>query len=214
MDPKAEEFYSNSPYAYCMNNPARFVDFKGDSAWSVTREWNDNDQKGFADFASQRLKSYEGKNIDCADLALSVIIDYASENGLPLEISTANGTTFDSNSDSYNSVDEFKNGYTNDNGVDVSGVLPSVGSKDIPTNTFELSKSVVQPGDMTILSAPAGHIVNYSQTEPVRRLTYGNIGAPVTTTKDWTGITSSRGVPYIYVPNNKTVHRWNVLKNR
>ena len=31
MDPLAEKYYSLSPYAYCMNNPVRYVDLKGDS---------------------------------------------------------------------------------------------------------------------------------------------------------------------------------------
>jgi RHS repeat-associated protein len=31
MDPMAEKYYSISPYAYCANNPVRFVDLRGDS---------------------------------------------------------------------------------------------------------------------------------------------------------------------------------------
>jgi hypothetical protein len=31
MDPLAEKYYSISPYAYCANNPIRFIDLKGDS---------------------------------------------------------------------------------------------------------------------------------------------------------------------------------------
>lgn len=29
MDPMAEKYYSISPYAYCMNNPVRYVDPDG-----------------------------------------------------------------------------------------------------------------------------------------------------------------------------------------
>jgi len=31
MDPLAEKYYSVSPYAYCANNPVRYIDLKGDS---------------------------------------------------------------------------------------------------------------------------------------------------------------------------------------
>ncbi|WP_252196543.1 RHS repeat-associated core domain-containing protein, partial [Bacteroides salyersiae] len=31
VDPLCEKYYSISPYAYCMNNPIKFVDLKGDS---------------------------------------------------------------------------------------------------------------------------------------------------------------------------------------
>lgn len=35
MDPLAEKYYSWSPYAYCMNNPIRYVDFRGDSITTI-----------------------------------------------------------------------------------------------------------------------------------------------------------------------------------
>jgi len=222
MDRFAEKYPWQSPYCYAACNPVMDIDINGDSAWSVKREWNESDQKGFAEYAGKRLKEYEGKNIDCADLALSVIIDYASENGLALQISTANGTSFDSNSDNYNSVSDYKNGYKNDDGQRVGGVLPSVQATDISANTFDVNKRDAQSGDMIIMTKPANHIVNISQTSPNVQLTYGNIGRPVQTTADWSryrndpsGVTYTErttGVTYQYSPNNRTVHRWKFLK--
>lgn len=220
MDRFAEKYYSISPYQYAANNPIRFIDIMGDSAWSVTRNWNESDSKNFADYAGNRLKDYVGKNIDCANLALSVLIDYASENGLPLQLSKADGTTFDSNSDKYNSVDDYKSGYSVSKDKKEGGVLPNIQAVDIASNSFEVNKTNAQAGDMMILTLPHDHIVNISQTNPTR-LTYGNIGKPVENTADWTkyrndpsGVTytDSRGVTYQYNPNNKTVHRWNVLQ--
>ena len=55
MDPLAEKYYSTSPYAYCVNNPMRFVDTdgklvedangnlvaeKGDNAWTLAKYLN------------------------------------------------------------------------------------------------------------------------------------------------------------------------------
>ena len=219
IDNYADSTRRFSPYHYGSNNPMRFIDIMGDSAWSVTRNWSETDLNNFASYAGNRLKEYEGKNIDCANLALSVLIDYASENGLPLKLSKADGTTFDSNSDKFNSVDDYKNGYNVGKGQKEGGVLPNIQAVDIASNSFEVSKSNAQTGDMIILTKPHDHIVNISQTNPIR-LTYGNIGKPVTNTADWTkyrndasGVTytDSRGVTYQYNPNNKTVHRWNVL---
>jgi hypothetical protein len=211
-----EKFPWQSPYCHAANNPINAIDLHGDSAWTITRDWNNEDQSKFADYAQQRLKDYEGEDVDCADLALDVLIDYASENGLPLQISTKEGQVFDSNSDNYNNVSEFKNGYTNDNGEKVQGVLPSVQAKDISSNTYTVDKKDAQCGDMIILTKPCDHIVNYSQITPERKLTYGNLTgnnpSEVKTTNDWSNSkVDGRGRPMVYSPNKKVVHRWKVI---
>ena len=38
MDPLCEKYYSISPYAYCMNNPVRFVDPNGMWSWPWERK--------------------------------------------------------------------------------------------------------------------------------------------------------------------------------
>ena len=38
MDPLSEKYYSISPYAYCMNNPVRFVDPNGMWSWPWERK--------------------------------------------------------------------------------------------------------------------------------------------------------------------------------
>jgi RHS repeat-associated protein len=220
-----EKFPWQSPYCYAGNNPVLNIDQHGDSAWSVKRDWNETDTEKFAEFAQQRLKDYEGENIDCADLSLSVLIDYASANGLPLDISTADGKTFDSNSDKYNSVDDYKNGYSV-NGKKEGGVLPNVGAKDISSNTQIIDKKEAQSGDMIILTAPADHIANYSQITPERKLTYGNLNtndntpSQVKTTNDWSNATKEGdrpgrpGRPIKYNPDTKHAHRWKVLMSK
>jgi len=38
VDPKAEEFYSNSPYAYCANNPLKYIDPNGLDVWEINNQ--------------------------------------------------------------------------------------------------------------------------------------------------------------------------------
>jgi len=47
----------------------------------------------FAEYAQKRLYGYYNNKtkLDCADLALSVLVDYASEEGLPLKLFSSSG---------------------------------------------------------------------------------------------------------------------------
>ena len=38
IDPHAEKYYSITPYAYCMNNPVRFVDPNGRDVWEINQQ--------------------------------------------------------------------------------------------------------------------------------------------------------------------------------
>ena len=49
MDPLAESYYSTSPYAYCLNNPIKYIDPDGcsthtDSSGTVVAVYNDDDK--------------------------------------------------------------------------------------------------------------------------------------------------------------------------
>jgi len=211
QDRMMDSFPSFSSYSYGKNNPVLNMDLMGDSAWSVTREWNKDDAKGFADYAQKKLNemaSDKKVKLDCADAALTVLIGYASENGLALQLQTSDGkTTFDSNSDDFSSVKGF-----------TSAVLPTIQAKDIGANTFTLPKTDAQPGDMMILTAPHNHIAAYSDVNSPtdvyqRNLVYGNLdgGKPTNLKKtgDWSNSTSG-GIKY--TPDKKTAHRWNVLR--
>ena len=181
----------------------------GDSAWSMTRNWNENDIKGFSTYAQSKLNEYskKGTKMDCADLAVSILVGYASENGLPLQLTTSDGkTTFDSNSDNFNNVTDYK-----------SAVTSGISADDIPSNTFSVDKSDKQTGDMILLTKPVNHVASYSSVNP-NKLTYGNltddgVSTTVKTTGDWSNAnTDALDRKIKYYPDKKHVNRWNVLK--
>jgi RHS repeat-associated protein len=215
----AEKYYHLSPYSYTANNPINIIDIRGDSAWSIIRAWNKDDIKGFASFASDRLKDYVGTKMSCSDLALTVLVEYASQNGLELQLTSADGkTSFDSNSDDYNSVGDFLNGTRNAEGKRVPGALSlSVANGDIQANTFSINNTERQPGDMVILTQPAGHVMSYS-SRSTNELIYGSQDAdynPIAvkgngdrwTFNDYDG----SGRPLRRYPDKSHVNRWNVL---
>ena len=51
IDPLCEKYYSTSPYAYCMNNPVRFIDPDG-------RRWDEYDVNG------KKISNLGGNSID------------------------------------------------------------------------------------------------------------------------------------------------------
>ena len=213
QDRIVDSFPSFSPYSYAQNNPILNMDIMGDSAWSVKRDWNNNDVKDFATYAQNKLNEMANDNtvkLDCADAVLTVLIGYASENGLPLQLQTSDGkNTFNSNSDDFSDVKGF-----------TTTVLNTMQAKDIASNTFTLHKTDAQPGDMMILTSPHDHIAAYSdinsKTDVTQRnLVYGNLlgGKPtnLVKTQDWSNSTSG-GIKY--APDKKTAHRWNVLNKK
>ena len=60
MDPLSEKYYSISPYAYCMNNPVRFVD--PNSMWSWP--WERKSLISYSDNGTFRLNMSKNKDVE------------------------------------------------------------------------------------------------------------------------------------------------------
>src|SRR5215469_4981807 len=54
------------------------------SAWTHTNWWQPNTYGEYRRFVSQRAPQYRGQTADCADISLTLLVDFASQRGLPL----------------------------------------------------------------------------------------------------------------------------------
>ena len=142
QDRFAEKYLNYTPYQYGLNNPIKFIDLNGDSAWQVTHKWDSKMIGKYRDYVSSKMQEYinDGKEFTCEDLVLSTIIDFASENGLPFEMKNGTGA-YDATSDDYSDVATFKN-----------DVLKTSGANDLQNNanTSSINLGSAQKGDILL----------------------------------------------------------------
>jgi hypothetical protein len=172
----SDSFPSFSPYQYARNNPVLYMDIMGDSAWKITNEWNEDYMTKYQTFAAERARqAYEkGERYTCEDFALATIIDFSSQNGLPLVIE--NGEyNLSASSASYSNVKDFKD-----------AVFATTGANDLarPSNTVPLNgTNSAKPGDILLHKVEAesgskkvyGHVqVVASNTDRAMLIYQGN----------------------------------------
>jgi RHS repeat-associated protein len=111
-------------------------------AWKITNEWTDEMIEKYREFAPKQAKMYKesGKEFTCEDLALQILIDFASQNELPLSITNGEGT-FDASSTEFNSPQNFAN-----------KVLTTTGANDLISfgNTTQVPLGKLQSGDILV----------------------------------------------------------------
>jgi RHS repeat-associated protein len=142
QDRMVDSFPSFSPYQYARNNPILYMDVMGDSAWKITNEWNDEMIGKYQEFAVNRIQqAYKnGEKVTCEDLALTTMIDFASQNGLPLVVENGDYTLSAASND-YSNVADFK-----------CAVLATTAASDLPQygNTVPVDKNSTKPGDLLL----------------------------------------------------------------
>lgn len=143
LDRFSEKYNFQSPFSYAKNNPILYLDINGDSAWTINSQWSSEMVAGYRNYVRDKANEMResGTSCTCEDFALSTLIDYASQNNLPVSITNDSGT-FSAASDSFNSTSEFKD-----------AVLTTTGARDLqnPMNTVGASLSNPQPGDLFLL---------------------------------------------------------------
>ena len=175
QDRFAEKYMSYSPYQYSLNNPISYIDINGDSAWTINKSWNKDFIAKYQTSVQNTIRQYEkdGKKFTCEDLALSVMMDFAEKNGLPVTITNGSGT-YDARSDKYTDAETFKN-----------DVLTSTAAPDLQNNqnTSTIGSSQATSGDIILNRNQAG-IPTHAQvvTSPennmgVMGIKQGNSGA-------------------------------------
>lgn len=142
VDRLADKFPSYSPFVYSLNNPIVFVDANGDSAWAINNQWSEEMITQYQTYASKRAEEY-AKNktaCTCEDLALNILIDFASANGLPLIIVNQSGS-YNAAADAFTDVQGFRN-----------TVLETTGARDLqnPLNTSAVALSGIATGDLLL----------------------------------------------------------------
>ena len=120
----------------------RYIDPDGREAWEVNNQWNDDYINKFSSFVSNQTNQYvkDGSQFTCEDFALSLLIDFASTNGLPVTINNGSGT-YDARSDDYTDVATFKN-----------DVLTTTGARDLQNNNNAVSSDIsgARGGDIIV----------------------------------------------------------------
>jgi hypothetical protein len=110
--------------------------------WKITNEWTDEMIEKYREFAAKQAEMYKesGKEFTCEDLALQILIDFASQNELPLSITNGEGT-FDASSTEFNSPQNFAN-----------KVLTTTGANDLISfgNTTQVPLGKLQSGDILV----------------------------------------------------------------
>lgn len=148
QDRMVDSFPSFSPYQYARNNPILYMDIMGDSAWKITNEWNDEMIGKYQEYAANRAAEMNknGTKATCEDLALGIMIDFASQNGLPLVIE--NGSySLSAASDEFKDVASFR-----------ETALSTTGARDLGRydNTVGVDKTQLKPGDIILHNDEAG----------------------------------------------------------
>ena len=172
VDPLTDSFPNLSSYNYAKLNPLIFIDLRGDSAWPITRSWSGEDVSGFSTFVGSEIDRMQNNNeeFDCADLATTLLIRYASSEGLPVSFTTTAGETISSSDENFNNVSDFEGAVksqTNAKSIDADmGVIfgaPAPG--DMTNNGFHVNV-VTDPDPNTSYDSRGGVVPSASGTIP------------------------------------------------
>jgi len=102
-DPLDYKFPWNSPYAFSENKLIHAIELEGLEAWEITNRWGKAHELLYRDFVADRVAQYEAKQerYTCEDIAINLLIDFASTFRLPISFFNASGV-YDAGSEEFN----------------------------------------------------------------------------------------------------------------
>jgi RHS repeat-associated protein len=104
VDPLTRSYPELSPYQFASNTPIWAIDLDGLEAWKTTSVWTKEKVAAFQKYVKPKIEQYQANNveIDCADLAVRLLIGYAKDKGLPVSFTMVNGEVFNNESLEFN----------------------------------------------------------------------------------------------------------------
>jgi hypothetical protein len=224
IDRFAERFPWQSPYVVANNNFVNIIDLQGDSAWQITNQWTNEHISQYQQSVNNQINQYiaDGREFTCEDLALSVLIDFASANGLPVTIQNGTGT-YDARLDNYTDTETFK-----------TDILNTTGAKDLQNsnNTLSINIKNSQAGDIILNKFEDGnahHVqvitsantYNFPNVQSVN-IAQGNMKFPVSSkVNSWfyAGVQVQLGFysiwkdTYTNISKNRTINNYSTAQN-
>ena len=125
-------------------------------AWAVTKSWNAQYIASYRSFASRRAKEYQvaGTPFTCEDLVLQILIDFASQNQLPVVLNI-NGITYNAADSRWGGdIKEFRDELFN---ITASSHLQN------SDNTVGIGYDDLLPGDMLLQVLYPNGVSNHAQ---------------------------------------------------
>ena len=94
VDPLASKYPHNSPYAFSENRVIDAIELEGLEAWPIKNRWDENYISKYRSFIEvETAKMVEEENrFTCEDFALHLLIEFASNNNLPVTVINGTGT--------------------------------------------------------------------------------------------------------------------------
>ena len=171
VDPLADEFYELSPFNYASSSPIVNIDLWGLQAWDINNEWDEKTIAKYQEYVAGRINEYieNDEKFTCEDLAANLLIDFASENGLPVSFSNESGLILDAGNEAYDNIEDFRN-----------DVLETTGANDLVNTSVEQDKNDMRKGDLLLHSNEETGRVNHTQVvtysdNDVVRIFQGNL---------------------------------------
>jgi RHS repeat-associated protein len=127
----------------------------GLAAWTHSRYWDYAWKGKYAEYVANNFRKYLGNQSDCADLTMLVLIDFASDNGLPLTFWHGSGCIYASKSCKFSEKQAF-----------IDKVTKGIGSRDLwgtgrTYNTGQaLGEMDIGSGDVYVEAGHAALVVN------------------------------------------------------